>query len=168
MFIPFEEMPGTARIWVCQSNRLLSDDEVKFLESESKRFAEEWTAHSQRLHASAAVLHKLFLVLAADESQNDASGCSIDKSVRFVRQMERQLNNSFLDRLMVAFRIPGGTIEVKPAALLAQLVSSGNVPASTTIFSNNLFTKSDLNSRWEIPFSESWVHEKYLPEEKSG
>ena len=40
-----------------------------------------------------------FLILAVDESQASASGCSIDSSVKFVKAMESELGTDFFNRM---------------------------------------------------------------------
>ncbi|MFC7666552.1 hypothetical protein ACFQT0_03260 [Hymenobacter humi] len=67
------------------------------------RFAEDWTSHGSTLHASAEFLHQQFLVIGLDENLAGASGCSIDASVRFVAQLEKQLNVELLDKSLLAF-----------------------------------------------------------------
>ncbi|MGB3464401.1 MAG: hypothetical protein WBA74_03990, partial [Cyclobacteriaceae bacterium] len=80
MYIEFDLMPSTARVWIYQSSERLDDNLVKVIENHGQAFCEEWEAHGQALKSTVKVLHNRFLVISVDESFNKATGCSIDKS----------------------------------------------------------------------------------------
>jgi hypothetical protein len=159
MFVPFNELPGTSRIWIYQCNRELKADEVSEIKTLAENFAGIWTAHQATLHASFDILHNIFLVLAVDENKNDASGCSIDKSISFIRHLEQRFNISFFDRLGVAFRI-GQEVKVKTLNDFLNFYNKENLADSLPVFNNLVFTKEDLKTKWEIPLKESWISGK--------
>jgi hypothetical protein len=51
--------------------------------------------------ADSVVLLNRFVIIAADEDRLAASGCSIDSSVRFIKQLGQEFNLDFFNRLMV-------------------------------------------------------------------
>ncbi len=155
----FAILPPATRVWIYQGDRLLTGDEAAMAEQAARRFAADWTAHNRSLRASAAVLHNLFLVLAVDESQAGASGCSIDASVHFVRELQRQLGLSFLDKMHVAFR-EGDAVRVCPVDDLAEKYRRGLVTDDTPVFNNLVATKGELLTGWEIPLANSWVMQR--------
>ncbi len=161
MFIPFDTLPSNARLWIYQSDRSLNTDEEKILSSELEQFCEQWKAHGQDLKTSFAIEHHHFVILAVDENYNDASGCSIDGSVRIFKSLQEKTGISFLDRSRVAFRLEN---EIKTFALpeLKNLFSSGRLTASTQTFNNLVATKSDFDKGWLTPVEKSWLV-KYLP-----
>ncbi|UPT69069.1 MAG: hypothetical protein M0D57_10815 [Sphingobacteriales bacterium JAD_PAG50586_3] len=77
--------PAMLRVWIYQADRLLTDSEQQMLAEASAQFVAQWSAHGTPLTAAAQVLNGYFLVLGVDEAQAQASGCSIDKSVNFVK-----------------------------------------------------------------------------------
>ena len=97
-------MPSDARLWVYQNDRVLSDDEVKEIKNLGEQFVSQWAAHGASLNASFDVLYNLFVVIAVDEKQAAASGCSIDSATRFVKELEQKMNLNLLDRMQVAYR----------------------------------------------------------------
>ena len=107
MFLPFEQLPPSARIWIYQANRPLTAAEQTEVQPTLHRFADEWTSHGRTLAASAVVLHDQFLVIGLDEGVADASGCSIDASVRFVQGVEQQLGLELLEKSKLAFWVDG-------------------------------------------------------------
>jgi hypothetical protein len=59
MFIPFDNLPEESRIWIYQSNRKFSDEEIAEIESDLKSFIENWSAHGTSLEASYLLKYNL-------------------------------------------------------------------------------------------------------------
>ncbi len=155
MYVPLQELPKDARIWIFQSPRPLTPDEERWVCEEAERFVSEWTAHNVALKAGYAVFDHHFLVLAIDERQAMASGCSIDKSVHLVRRVSEQLGVDLLDRMNFAFG-EGEMLKVVPRKEFARLVESGEIGPKTVVYNNLVDRLSDLESAWKVPFAESW------------
>jgi len=156
MFVPFNDLPGHARVWIYQSERILSDEEVQEIKKIAENFVGEWTAHQQTLRAGFEIFHNIFLVLAVDENHNDASGCSIDKSVHFMRTLENRFGISLFDRFSIAFR-KDEKIHVKSLNDFLKMFKDEKLTDSLPVFNNLVFKKSDLETNWEIPLKESWI-----------
>ena len=161
MFTPFNTLPGNSRIWIYQSDRSLSPEEEKSLSSELEEFCEEWKAHGQPLKTSFRIEHHHFVILAVDENYNDASGCSIDGSVRILKSLQEKTGINFLDRSRVAFRL-NSEINTFSLPELKILFSTGRLAASTQTFNNLVATKSDFDKGWLTTVEKSWLV-KYLP-----
>ena len=97
MVVPFNELPEEARIWVYQSNRKLSQQEVASITTLTSEFLSEWTAHGADLRAGFELRYDRFLVIGLDQRKASASGCSIDTSVRFIQSLEREFGIDLLE-----------------------------------------------------------------------
>lgn len=150
-----KHMPADSRLWVYQSNRILSDVEVKAIEEDGLKFISDWAAHGASLKASFDVLHHLFVVIAVDEKQAMASGCSIDKSVHFIKELEQKFNLNLFDRMQVAYRT-SNEIKVCKLSEFEKLASQGIVNESTIVFNNMVTSKAAFDSEWEVPLKQSW------------
>jgi hypothetical protein len=150
-----QQMPSDARVWVYQSNRRMSDAEVDSIKKSGQLFLKDWAAHGANLKSSLDVLYNRFVVIAVDEQQALASGCSIDKSVRFIKDMEQQLNINFFDRMQVAYR-DNNDIVACSISEFEKLASQKLVDASTIVFNNMVTTKQEFDTNWEIPLKQSW------------
>ncbi len=93
-----------SRVWVYQADRELTDREVQQVQIQLDNFTTGWTAHNNQLLAKAEIRYNRFLILIVDESRAGASGCSIDKSVNFIKQVEKEFNINLLDRFNLAYR----------------------------------------------------------------
>ena len=91
MFTEYKNLPNNSRVWIYQSNREFTQKEVEFITEKATVFINNWTRHGDDLKGSFTIKYHQFLVLAVDENFNNVSGCSIDASVRFVRQLEQAL-----------------------------------------------------------------------------
>ena len=155
MYIQFEDMPPYSRIWIYQADRKLTYEEAQILSEAAKKFSEQWTAHNKDLKASFQIKYNLFFILAADESQAEASGCSIDKSVAFIKEMENKLNVNFLNRMIFAYKEQDEVIPLRRDEF-AEKIKQGYIDNNTIVFNNLVIKKSDLKTSWEIPYAESW------------
>jgi hypothetical protein len=150
-----KNMPSDAKVWVYQSNRILSDVEVRAIEESGINFIAQWAAHGASLKASFDVLYDRFIVLSVDEKQATASGCSIDSSVRFVKQLEQQFNLNLFDRLQVAY-VDDAEIKVCHLSEFEKLASANLVNASTVVFNNMITTIADFETGWKVALKDSW------------
>lgn len=144
-----------SRVWVYQSNRKLTDTETEQIQGQLINFATAWTAHNNQLKAKAEVKYNRFLILVVDEGQAGASGCSIDKSVRFIKQLEEEFHITLLDRFNLAYR-EGAEVLSAPRAVFEELLKQGAINTDTVVFNNMVQNLKELQTKWEVPFKDSW------------
>ena len=77
MYIPFENLPPDARIWIYVSNRKLTAETRTAVEEVLAGFTQQWSAHATPLQASYKIFFDQFIVLGVDEAVSSPSGCSI-------------------------------------------------------------------------------------------
>src|SRR6266566_5107558 len=107
MYIPFEQLPSHSQVWIYQADRSFSLEEEKTISESLNDFCLGWTAHGNPLQTSFKIEYNQFVILSVDESSAGASGCSIDGSVRTLKELGNQLHVDFFDRTKVAFLIDG-------------------------------------------------------------
>ena len=104
MFVPFQSLPSYSRIWIYQSNTKLDVKSISILSETLKTFTENWMVHGEPLHASFDIRYDRFVILGANEGINAASGCSIDSSVRTLKEIGQILHVDFFNRNDVVFK----------------------------------------------------------------
>jgi len=156
MYVEFDSLPDTSKVWIYQASQFMDDSMTENIFAEARNFIESWTAHQADLKASVKIFDNLFVVFAVDESYNDASGCSIDKKVHFVKSMERHTGLNFFDRMKIAY-LDNGSISLENMNKFSALVDSGKVSDATIIFNNLVTTKREFNTSWKTPFGKSWL-----------
>lgn len=161
MFVPFEEINNKARVWVYQANRKFNSEEAKIISQALQAFTGEWLVHGSPMQASYDLRHDQFVILAADEQANAASGCSIDDSVRALKKLGAELRLDFFDRSMVAFR-KGDNVFTVASSELKEKLKEGIWDQDSLVFNNLVGTKGNLNHAWLVPAGSTWLR-RYLP-----
>lgn len=162
MYIPFAQMPENSRVWVYQAEREFSDKELQQIHHRLSQFCEGWNVHGNPLPTSYTIIDNQLLVLAADESGLGASGCSIDSSVRALKELESQLQLNLTDSGKVSFKPQlGGKIQVTSALGIKSKIQAGEIQADTLIINPQVNSKMDLENVW-ISAENSWLN-KYFP-----
>ena len=148
-------MPPDSRIWIYQADRKFSEKEEREIVIKSKVFLENWTSHNEHLKASFDIRYGIFLILMIDEKHASAGGCSIDKSVHFIKQLEKEYALNLLDRNIFAFK-EDGKVRLVRRAEFEKLLESGTINDNTVVFNNLVQSLELLANAWEIPLRDSW------------
>ncbi|SEP63202.1 ABC transporter ATPase [Flavobacterium urocaniciphilum] len=160
MYVPFETLPEDSRIWIYQSNRKLSDEEVHSIETQCREFVENWSAHGTSLEASFITKYNRFIIFAINQDFHAATGCSIDASVHFIQKLEQEFQIELLDKMNVTYRV-GEHIAHKTLIDFKKMAKERAVTANTIVFNNLVNTIEEWQDFWEIPASESW-HSRFF------
>lgn len=160
MNVPFENLDPNSRIWIYQSTRKLNSEEQKFILENTQRFLEEWTAHGNDLQAGVKIHYDQFIIIGVNEAVNEASGCSIDTSVNYIRELGKALNLNLLERSKVAFKNQT-KIELVDFSEIRKMVEQGNITPSSMVFNNAIVSKAELENDWLLPVQKSWM-KKYF------
>ncbi|OCX51995.1 ABC transporter ATPase [Mucilaginibacter sp. PPCGB 2223] len=144
-----------SKVWIYQSTRELTEAEVARISHVLADFTTGWTAHNNQLKAGFEIRYNRFLVLIVDETQAGASGCSIDKSVNLMKALEQEFNITLFDRFNIAYR-DGEEIKSVGRFEFEELIKQGKVDAETIVYNNLVPTLADLDTKWEVPFKNSW------------
>ena len=161
MYVQFEEMSEDSRVWVYQASRQFSTQEKELIRARLSTFCDGWNTHGNRMPTSFQILDDQILVLAVDETGLGASGCSIDSSVRTLRQLEDELENNLTDQGKVTFKSNSGEITVASALGIKSKVTSGEIDSHTLVINPQVQIKKDLESVW-ILAGNSWLN-RYFP-----
>ncbi|MDB5156875.1 MAG: transporter ATPase [Mucilaginibacter sp.] len=144
-----------SRVWIYQSDKKLADDIVQQIQQRLNSFTAEWTAHNNQLKARGEIRYNRFLILIVDETQAGASGCSIDKSVNFMKRLEQEFNINLFDRFNMAYRDAGEVLSL-PRHGFEELLKQGSINTNTIVYNNLVQNLSELETKWEVPFKDSW------------
>lgn len=160
MYVPFETLPEESRIWIYQSNRKFSDEEVAEIEPSLKEFVENWAAHGTGLEASFQIKYNRFIIMAVNQGTQAATGCSIDSSVQYIQALEQRYNVDLLDKMNVTFKL-GDHIAHKPLIDFKKMAKEKAVSGNTIVFNNLVNTVGEWQEHWEVPAAESW-HSRFF------
>ena len=155
MIVNFEELTDNARVWIYPASRPFSALEIDEISKTLSQFLTEWTAHGASLKASFKIPYNRFIVIALDETEQAATGCSIDASVRIIQQIEKSFDVVLLDKMNVSFK-QGDYITYKPLLDFKKMVKDRSVNENTIVFNHLVLNKEEFHSQWEVPAKDSW------------
>jgi hypothetical protein len=161
MYIPFDQLPVYSRVWIYQADRAFSENDQKVISNTLKEFCTQWAAHGNPLETSFIILYNQFVVLSVNENTAGASGCSIDGSVRVLKELSQQLNIDFFNRTKIAFLI-NNEVKLYPLQELSGLFKSEVLIGASITFNNLVPDKIGFERDWKISAEKSWLA-KYLP-----
>ena len=151
-----EKLAPESRVWIYGAERALTKEETKIVRSRSQEFVSNWVSHSKDLDAGADVLHNRFLVLAVDETQAEASGCSIDGSVNFVKALGAEIGVDFFNRMRFSYRDDAGKIHTVGREEFKLLYSQGLLKNDSIVFDPLVKELGELRQIFERPLEDSW------------
>lgn len=160
MLVPFDSLPENARVWIYQANRSFTAEEALEITRKAEAFLQAWTAHGVGLEAGFELRYQRFLVIGLNQEVNAASGCSIDASVRFIQQLEKEYAVELLDRMNVSYR-QGDFIAYKPLADFKKMAKNKAISLNTIVFNNLVTNKYEYQNFWEVPAADSW-HARFM------
>jgi len=160
MLVEFKSLPKTSRVWIYQANRSFSPEEITEIKDKLNVFIENWTAHGSDLKASYEFKYNRFIIIALDQNVHAASGCSIDASVHFIQQLEKDYNVVLLDKMNVSFK-QGDFVAYKPLIEFKKMAKNKSVSKNTIVFNNLVNNVDEYLQFWEVPAKDSW-HSRFL------
>lgn len=155
--VSFESLPDASRVWVFGSDPALTDAAAKTLLGGVDSHLKDWKAHGQPLTVAREWLEDRFLVVAVDQTQTGASGCSIDGLFRVLQQLESRVDASLIGGGRVYFRDHHGVVQAVHRGDIDRLVQAGEITKDTVVFDTTLSDLGDWRTKFELPARESWV-----------
>ena len=144
-----------SRVWIYQSDRKFTPAEESEILNKLSSFTNQWKAHGNELLASAEIKYGFFIILIVDETQANVTGCSIDSSVRLMKEIEQEYQVDLFNRFNMAYKV-GDEVVVNGKEDFETLINIKQINTETIVFNNMVQNLAELESKWEVPFKNSW------------
>jgi len=144
-------------VWIYQASRRLNATEQEELLNAGRAFCANWATHGKPLEASVLLIDGLFVIVKVNSALMAASGCSIDKSLQWIRSLEQQFTISLLDRMQVAWMDANGQIHHAGLNEAKNEHANGVLNADCRVFNHTITSGLDLKNAWLQPLSQSWL-----------
>ena len=155
-----------SKVWIYQSDRKLTTAETVQIQQMLDGFTATWKAHGHQLTAKGEVIYGYFIVLTVDETAAPATGCSIDASVRLIKDIQSQFNLDLFNRFNLAYKM-GNEVFVNAKEDFETLISIKKIDSNTIVFNNMVQTLAEFEQKWEVPLQDSW-HSSIFAEQLSA
>lgn len=160
MLVDFNTLPEESRVWIYQANRSFSEQELQEIQAKLNIFIENWTAHGSDLQSGYLIKYNRFIVIGLNQKTNTATGCSIDASVYFIQQLEKEYHVDLMDKMNVSYK-QGDFVAYKTLLDFKQMAKDKAISKNTIVFNNLVTNIAEFNENWEVPASESW-HSRFI------
>ena len=160
MLVDFNSLPEESRVWIYQANRSFTEQELSEIREKLDTFIENWTAHGSDLQSGYTIKYKRFIVIGLNQNLNRATGCSIDASVHFIQQLEKDYNVDLMDKMNVSYK-QGEFVAYKPLLDFKKMAKDKAISKNTIVFNNLVSNIAEFKENWEVPASESW-HSRFI------
>jgi hypothetical protein len=155
MYIPFQDMPPQARIWVYQASRSLTVSELEQIKQTISQSCQVWEAHGAPLQASFEIKYNQVIIVAVNEAMNAASGCSIDASTRWFKSLGEALHVDFFSRDVAVVR--NEQVELLALNQLKSAVQAGKLNSNDLIITPLLQTVQQYRDTWTSRAEDSYL-----------
>jgi hypothetical protein len=152
-------MSPESKIWIYFSEQAFTATALDIINKACESFCQSWTAHDQALKANFKIPYKQFIVLMVDESQTKASGCSIDKSVAFMRNLGTELQINFFNRLAIPF-LENNQVVSYAYQNISHLFEKGMINYDSQIFNLQVNNLGEFEQSFILPFEQHWLAKK--------
>jgi len=156
MLVDFKLLSDSSKLWVFQSDKIISPSNQKILINEISPFLTDWSSHGAEIKSSFEIRYDLFLIISVDEEINSASGCSIDKLTNFIIRISNEIGVDFFNRLNIAYKSDSEKINLRSLSDFKTLISEGKINEESIVFNNLIKTKKDYIEQWEVQLKNSW------------
>lgn len=144
------------RVWIYASPTRFTSDQISLIESTLDTFVQSWSSHQIDLEAGYEILHQHFIVLGVKGETKEASGCSIDKSVKAIQELSAQLNIDLLSRANLYFWV-NEEVKVVPLTSVKNEVEQQHILEDTLFFDTTIVQKDDFDKFWPAKSKDRWL-----------
>ena len=146
-----------SKVWIYQSDRIFSEDEVDSLNQKLANFVKDWSSHNNQLYADYKILYNRFIILIVDENQFGASGCSIDKSIHFLQLIEKEHNINLFNRMLVHYFDSENQLFTISVIDFQKLIQEGKVNADTKVINTTVQNLEALEQDFVLSATNTWL-----------
>lgn len=150
------EFDGSSKIWMYTIEPELNSDQQATLENELHLFCTQWTAHNKELRAFFKLIQNRILILGVDEHLNPASGCSIDKSIHFLEEMEKKYSIEVFNRMLFTY-LEGDHLITLPKKEFEKALTENKINSKTKVINTLALSLKDWNANGVLHLEDSWM-----------
>jgi len=152
--------PDHSRVWIYASDKEIPEALIWDVNNKIYSFSQQWISHQKALRATGGLLHGYFLILVVDQQANQAGGCSIDESVRFIQNLGASYQLDFFNRNLFYYLKESSVKTISRSELLNAEIPV-DINQDTLFFDNLVMDKISFQKNWLKPLKDSW-HSKFI------
>lgn len=151
------QLNDSDRIWIFSSSNDLNSQIQDQIITQIESFLSQWEAHGKELVSRVWIENDRFIIIAVNESFEKASGCSIDKMMKFISQIEQRFELNLTDRSLIYYENENESIISQKFNEIRGSVNSGKISENTIIYNTAINSGSQFKNDWKLKAGESWI-----------
>jgi hypothetical protein len=155
MYVDFDSLAKDSRIWIYQSIKKLSLSQINDISAILKNQISNWSSHGVELKGSFKVFYDHVVVVAVDQNFNLPSGCSIDTSSRWIKEISISLGIDLFDRSLPYFS--ENKLRFAPIFEVKKFITEQKIFPHTPILNHQINSISQMESQWKIDAKDSFL-----------
>ena len=148
-------MNPESRMWFYGLKQSMDAEQARELKRIMDDFVGGWQAHGTQLAAAYRIIAHQYLIIAVDETLQQATGCSIDKSVHLLQEFGAKHHLDFFNRMLVHV-MENGTFRSYSTAELKVAIAQGIVGPRTQIMNTTADTLKESGTG-TLDLADSWA-----------
>jgi hypothetical protein len=144
------------RVIIYPASRPFTTKEAKIITEKLYDFLATWAAHGKPLSSSFKIEKNQFVVVCVDEDKEAASGCSIDSLTGIFRELDKEFELGFFDRMKASF-VENGAIKTLKLSDFKNGLKNGEIPHDIEVFDFSKSTYVAFLSDFLLPLKKSWA-----------
>lgn len=156
MIVPFHTLPDQAKVWMYQTNRPFSQDELEVIAARARLFLNDWESHGIPVQGAIDVLENQFIRVAAFTDEPSMCGRAQDAQVQLMKELEGLLSRELTNRMLLVFKVDN-SLQVIPFQEVEQVIQSGKITADTPFFDALVKNKGEFVENWKVPAKATWL-----------
>ena len=151
MLTNYNNLTDFSKVYIYASSRKFYPNEMEELEDKIKDFLVQWTSFS----TSYKIEYQRFIAVFLEENI-EVSTQMLDTLSNFILSLEDDYKITLLDKVNVCFK-QGEHVQYQEMKRFRELIKNKSVSKKTIVFNNFIQTKTEFETAWEVPISESWL-----------
>jgi hypothetical protein len=145
-----------SKVWLYTSDKIFDELAERSIQHDLNHFCSQWDSHGMGLKAKGFIIYSRIIVLLVDESFHTISGCSMDKSVAFLKNIELKYNINLFDRLLqtALFQDKWQTF---PTALWSQKLKANEINLNTLFIDTLVNNLQDYQNHLTKKLGDFWL-----------
>ena len=144
------------RVIIYPASRPFETKEAKVITEKLYDFLATWAAHGKPLSSSFKIEKNQFIVVCVDEEKEAASGCSIDALTGIFRELEKEFELGFFDRMKASF-VENGEVKTLKLSDFKKGLKNGEISHDIQVFDFSKSTYVAFLSDFLLPLNKSWA-----------
>jgi hypothetical protein len=151
----FERFPEKAKTYVFQAGKTIHPERIKIINQKLSGFLKNWRAHGIPLNPEYLWIENAVLVIIADETNQQVTGCSQDELMKFLKAIATEFHLEFFNRFIVTI-IDNNRLQFTNLHELNELNQKGMINENTLLINPMVKNKEELLTMLICPLKESW------------